>query len=124
MLGRRLGIMACALVGLWAGGLRADTVQPVGPIAAIRYHSTASDDYTTFQASVQVGDSVGGYVTYRIGGSSCPNANFDIDEIALLQRAMNNPRILIEPRTKVGQGGNLCLVAFTLVLRSELGALP
>ena len=41
-----------------------------------------------------------------------------------LQAAMNNPRILIQPFTKIGQGGTLCLVAYNFVLRSDLRALP
>ena len=125
----RFRIRALAVALLIVGALvtpqaRADTAQPIGPLVALRYNSAASDDHGVYHGSITVGDSIGGYATYRWGGSNCPNATLVGEELALLQRAMNNPRILIEPRTKLGQGGTNCLVAFGLVLRSDVGALP
>ncbi len=67
---------------------------------------------------------MGGYVTYYWGGSRCPGTTLEDAEVALLHGALDNPRVHLEPRYKVGQGGALCLVAFSLVLRSETGALP
>jgi hypothetical protein len=77
-----------------------------------------------FRGSITTGDSNLGYAQYRWGGSSCPARDLPYELVDDLQRGMNNPRVLIEPYTQPGQGGALCLVGFTFVLRSDLGALP
>jgi hypothetical protein len=117
-------LLAVSLVILTAARAGADTVQPIGPLVALRILNNASDEVGIYGGFITVGDSIGGYQTYFWEGSRCPALTFTDGEIAVLQRGMNNPRILIQPFTKVGQGGTLCLVAFTLVLRSDLGALP
>jgi len=109
---------------LVAASAGADTAQPVGPLVALRIINASSDQAGGNRGFITVGDSIGGYQSYFWRGSQCPAANITEAEIAALQRGMNNPRILIQPFTKVGQGGTLCLVAFTFVLRSDLGALP
>jgi hypothetical protein len=115
-----LGSLSLAL----ATGSRADVVAATGPIVALRTNSPNSDDYALFHGFIVVGDSIGGYARYHWGGSYCPGKTLTEAEVALIQRGMNNPRIWIEPRTKNGQGGFLCLVAFNLALRSDLGVLP
>ena len=117
-------IAVVALVTLLAAPASADVVGPIGPIAALRIQTPNSDDIGTFRGYVLVGDSIGGYLRYNWGGSFCPGATLTDEEIEVLQRGMNNPRMLIEPSYKIGQGGNFCLVAFSLVLRSDQAALP
>jgi hypothetical protein len=117
------GVLGCFLLAV-ATGSRADVIAATGPIVALRTNSLNSDDYAIFHGFIVVGDSIGGYARYHWGGSYCPGKDLSEAEVSLLQRGMNNPRIWIEPRTKNGQGGNLCLVAFDLVLRSDLGVLP
>ena len=102
----------------------ADTVQPIAPLVAIQLLEPVSDDFSSFHGFIMVGDSVGGYARYKFGGNHCPGIDVSGENIAALQRGMNNPRILIGARTKLGVGGNQCLVGFTLVLRSDIGSLP
>jgi hypothetical protein len=101
----------------------ADTIQAIGPIVAIRENHSTADSHASYHGRIFVGDSIGGYAEYRWGGSSCPGLVLPPELVAQLQRGFNNPRIMIEPYTKQGQG-SACLVGFTLVLRSDLGALP
>ncbi len=102
---------------------RADTVQFVAPIVALRINSNTSDEFAVFKGFIKVGDSIGGYALYKWGGVHCSGKELTEAQVAALQAAMNNPRMLIEPRTKDGQGSTQCLVAFTFVLRSDTGAL-
>ncbi len=121
---RILALAALAILPLGAAPATADDVQPTGPIAVLRVNETTSDDYASFHGILIVGDSVGGYFSYKWGGSHCAGFDLGAPQVEILQRGMNNPRILIEPRTKPGAGGNQCLTAFSLVLRSDTGALP
>lgn len=111
--------LACAL----ATSARADTAQFVAPIVALRIHSNDADEFPVFHGFIKVGDSIGGYARYEWGGSHCNGRDLAEAEVAALQAAMNNPRVLIEPRTKDGQGSIQCLIGFTFVLRSDTGAL-
>jgi hypothetical protein len=114
-------VLGVALLSVTAA--EADTTQAIGPIVALRIHHPNADQHASFHGSITVGDAIGGYAEYRWGGASCPGLLLTNDEIEKLQDGMNNPRILIEPYTKLGQG-SFCLVGFTLVLRSDVGALP
>jgi len=102
----------------------ADTIGATGPVVVLRIYTTHSDDDGLQDGLLRVGDAVGGYLTYYWGGSRCPSLDLTDAEVTLLHSALDNPRMHLEPRYKVGQGGALCIVAFSLVLRSELGALP
>jgi opacity protein-like surface antigen len=119
---RYLAAALAAAIAPSAGS--ADTVQPIAPIVALRLVEPNSDEYSSFHGFILVGDDVGGYLQYKWGGNHCPGLDLSSENVAALQRGMNNPRILIAPRTKTGAGGNQCLVAFTLVLRSDVGSLP
>jgi opacity protein-like surface antigen len=118
---RSFVILAAVLVLVPAA--HADTTQAVGPIVALRIQHHTSDTHAQFHGTIKVGDPIGGYAEYRWGGSSCPGLTLDVEIVDRLQRGMNNPRILIQPYTKQGQG-SVCLVGYTLILRSDLGALP
>lgn len=122
---RKIQPLAMALaVAIAPGVASADTVQPIAPIAALRLVEPTSDEYALYHGFILVGDSIGGYAQYKWGGNQCPGLDISIESVAALQRGMNNPRILIEPRTKTGAGGNQCVVGFALVLRSDVGSLP
>jgi len=118
---RVFSILAATLI--LSAAARADTVQATGPIVALSVNHSTADLHASYHGRILVGDIVGGYGEYRWGGSSCPGLTLPNEEVDKLQRGMNNPRILIVPITKLGQG-SFCLVGFTLVLRSELSALP
>jgi len=115
--------LATGLAFALATSARADTVQFVAPIVALRINSNTSDEFPVFHGFIKVGDSIGGYARYEWGGSHCIGEELTEAQVAALEAAMNNPRMLIEPRTKNGQGSIQCLKAFTFVLRSDTGAL-
>ncbi len=100
-----------------------DTVQFVAPIVALRINSNTADEFPVFHGFIMVGDSIGGYARYEWGGSHCFGGDLTEAQVAALEAAMNNPRLLIEPRTQNGQGSIQCLAAFSFVLRSDTGAL-
>jgi hypothetical protein len=101
----------------------ADTIQTIAPLVAVRILTTNSDNYGNHHGFISVGDSEGGYAQYYWGGAVCPGLLLNDSQREHLQRGMGNPRILIETRTKLGQG-SLCVVGFTFVLRSDLAGLP
>jgi hypothetical protein len=118
-----LGIAAVSVILLATPSvsLAVDNVGAQGRVLAIRVNMTSSDDYGVEHGSVVIGDQISGVQTYKWGGSRCPAAEVTEDQIAMLQRALDNPRILVEPAWRPGQGGFQCLVRLTLFLRSEQG---
>ena len=98
-----------------------DNVGATGRVLALRINTPASDDYGTDHGFLLIGDQISGITTYTWGGSRCPATNVTEGNVAMLQRALDNPRILVEPAWKTGQGGSTCLVRFTFFLRSEQG---
>jgi hypothetical protein len=113
--------VACALA---PGIASADDVKPMAPLVAVGLSESTSSEYASFHGFILVGDEIGGYLQYKWGGNHCPGLDVSSDGVAALQRGMNNPRVLIVPRTKPGAGGNQCLVGFTLALRSDTLGLP
>ena len=124
---RRVSVAAVAALGLLlgsAGTAGADTDGVSGRIVALRVWAPTSDDYPIHHGQVVVGDSIGGFATYYWGGSYCPGKDLDQSLVDMLQRGLDNPRIVLRPRLHNGQGGNQCVVAFQLILRSEEGFIP
>jgi hypothetical protein len=120
---RALRSLVAALAVATPGIARADTEQPTAPVVALQLLESTSSDFSSFHGFIKVGDSVGGYAQYKWGGNHCPGFDVSPENVAALQRGMNNPRILIQPRSKPG-AGDQCLVGFSLVLRSDTGSLP
>lgn len=104
--------------------LAADATGALGPIVALQVNADTSDAYLQFHGRMIVGDSIGGYEEYRWGGTACGSKVLSDQQVARLQDGMNNPRVLVEPLWQAGQGSSQCVVGFSLVLRSETGALP
>jgi hypothetical protein len=71
-----------------------------------------------------MGDSIGGFATYHWGGSFCPGKDLPEASVAALHRALDNPRVVVQPFSQNGQGGALCLVALRFILRNEQGLFP
>lgn len=117
-------IAAMALLLCVVAPAAADTDGSSGRIVALRVWGASSDDYAVHHGQIVLGDSIGGFATYYWGGSYCPGKDLDPQLVDMLQRGLDNPRIVIRPRLKNGQGGNQCVVAFQLILRSELGYVP
>ena len=116
-----LVVLAAILLATPFVAFAVDNVGAQGRVLALRLNRPGSDDYGADHGSVVIGDQISGVQTYRWGGSRCPAAVLNDDNFAMLQRALNNPRILVEPAWKTGQGGFQCLVRFTFFLRSETG---
>ena len=89
-MGRILVALGLALGLATAAG--ADTVRSTAPIVAMRIHGINSDE-GFFDGFIMVGDSIGGYARYNWGGSFCPGVDLNAEEVEILQRALNNPRI-------------------------------
>jgi hypothetical protein len=104
--------------------LAVDNVGALAPLVALNVNTVDSDTFLQFHGRMIVGDSIGGYAEYRWGGTACGSKTLEEYEVARLQDAMNNPRILVQPLWQAGQGSSQCLVGFWFVLRSETGALP
>jgi hypothetical protein len=115
---RLLAVCGALMVGATAA--RADDIKPVGALAALQIHSTSADDYLQFHGRIFVKNSDGSLAEYRWGGTSCGLRLLTADQVAALQRGLDNKRILIEPRSQTGQGDLLCLVGFNLVLKPYL----
>lgn len=94
--------------------LSADTAGEPGRIIALTYNSSGSDERGLFWGAVVIKPWQGSAQEYRWGGSSCPGKNLDVDETALLERALLSWRVKTRPFYKFGQGGFLCLVGFEL----------
>jgi len=121
---RRLGLgLALALLLLPLSAQAADEVGALGPIVLFGHSDASADKFLQYHGRLVVGDSVGGYQEYRWGGASCGSKTLTDAHLAELMAGMNNPRILIQPLWKAGQGSAQCLVGYDLVLRSETGAL-
>jgi hypothetical protein len=124
---RRVAGAAIAALGLVFGVASiagADTDGVTGRIVALRVWAPTSDDYPAHHGEIVVGDSIGGFATYYWGGSFCPGKTLDQPLVEMLQRGLDNPRIVLRPRVLNGQGGNQCVVAFQLILRNEQGFVP
>lgn len=98
-----------------------DNVGATGRVLALRVNTSASDDYGLDHGFLLIGDPITGITTYTWGGSRCPATTVTEANVAMLQRGLENPRILVEPAWRTGQGGSTCLVRFTFFLRSETG---
>jgi len=102
----------------------ADVQAATGRLVALLVVESTSDTYPLYHGQITVGDSIGGFATYHWGGSFCPGQTIPTTSVASLQRALDNPRIVVQPFTKNGQGGNLCVVAVRYILRNEQGLFP
>jgi hypothetical protein len=91
-----------------------------GRIVAVTVNTLGSDEHSLFRGSVVVDQIGDGLQEYKWGGTTCPAKHLQPDQVANLQRALSDPRMSILPLFKNHQGGNVCLVAFTLVNRSFL----
>ncbi len=102
----------------------ADVQRATGRVVALLVLEPTSDDYALHHGAITVGDAIGGFATYYWGGSFCPGKDLSEASVAALQRALDNPRVVVQPFTKNGQGGALCAVAIRYILRNEQGMFP
>jgi hypothetical protein len=107
-----------------AGVANADVQAATGRLVSLYVVEPTSDEYAIQHGSITVGDSIGGFGTYHWGGSYCPGKDLPESTVAALHRALDDPRVVVQPFTKNGQGGALCIVAVRYILRSEQGLFP
>lgn len=107
-------------LSLFAVTASADTLGAGGAIKEVSMNSTSSDDYPLYHGYIVVKSKVD-TVRYNWGGSYCPGLSLHLEEDrailgALIDYARSQVRVL--PAFKVGQGGNLCLVGVTAVVKN------
>jgi hypothetical protein len=101
-----------------------DIIGATGRIVALHLKDTNATSYGQFHGWILVGDEVVGVQTYRWGGSWCAGFPLSAENLSVLKSGLDNPRLLIRPEYKIGQGNTVCLVAFTLFQRSDETLLP
>jgi hypothetical protein len=112
---RSLALAFCLLAAaLVAGEARADSAGEPGRLVAIEVNTPDSDVYAIRRGRLYVEETATKTRRpYLFGDSSlCPNFEVSELQIDMLARAATNPRILIKPFYKTGNGGSRCLVAF------------
>jgi len=122
---RSLGFLALLFaVSLGATAASADDTQLFGTIVRLERYTDASDFFLQFNGRLFVKNSDGLLDEYRWGGTSCGTKVLTDEEIATLQAAQNNKKMMIQPFTKPGQGNSVCLVGFSLVEKKNLKLFP
>jgi hypothetical protein len=94
----------------------ADTDAPAGYISALDVNQPSADTYLQYHGRMFVttgGKNNVSTAEYRWGGTSCGSRTLTENQVAILQRALDN-NTRIAPRFQSGQGGTLCLVGFRL----------
>ena len=119
----RLGLLILSAL-IAAGAARADDTKPAGSLAGLDVNTGSADTYLQYHGRLFVKNADGNLDEYRWGGVSCGSRVLTEDQLALLQRALNNKKMTIEPRTQDGQGISKCLVGFKLADRKNLSLLP
>ena len=108
-----LGLLATSLVGQAAS---ADSEGEAGRLVAVEVLTADSDVYALRHGRIVVEESLGKEVrVYLLGGVSlCPNQDVSDAQIDMLARAAGNPKVVIKPFYKTGNGSSRCLVGFVL----------
>ena len=112
-----MGLLAfCCAVLSYAGAATAqDDVGAVGSVAGLQINTAHGDSTLIFQGRIYVATAGGTLDEYRWGGQSCLTKVLSADEVAALQRALDNKKVQIQPLSKPGQGDIKCLVGFLMV---------
>jgi hypothetical protein len=105
----------CSFVVAWA-----DDVGEFGTPAALQVNTASADTYLQYHGRLFVKATDGTLDEYRWGGTSCGSRVLNDDQIAVLQRAVDNNKMRIKPLTQDGQGSAVCVVGFTLAPKSAL----
>jgi hypothetical protein len=99
----------CALL-LCAGVARGDDIGAVGTLVALQSNTTSADTFLQYNGRIFVKNENGTLDEYRWGGTSCGNRLITDEQLAMLQRALNQKTMTIEPLFQNGQGLSLRLV--------------
>ena len=103
----------------------ADSKGQSGRIIEVQINTAGSDDHAQYRGEVTVRSgkkNTATETTYKWGGSVCPGKDLTEHQVELLVHALTDRgRVSIVPRYKNGQGGNKCLVAFSLASHKHAG---
>lgn len=110
-------LFALAFTAVPVADAAADSTGAAGRVVELRVNGSGSDDYGKFRGSVKIRTpgKKGRTTEYKWGGTTCPSKDLTPEQVAILADAFArraNTHVL--PRTKNGQGGAKCLVAFDL----------
>jgi hypothetical protein len=115
-------LLAASLIGEAA---RADSEGEAGRLVAVEVLTADSDVYALRHGRIVVEESPGKEErTYLLGGVSlCPNQAVSDAQIDMLVRAAGNPKLLIKPFFKTGNGNSRCLVGFVLGAKKQVAGI-
>lgn len=123
---RSTTIVASLLLALTfhAGTATADDAGLGGSVVGVDVNTDKADLYLQYFGRLFVKNSDGDLDEYRWGGTSCGSRNLTEEQISMLQRALHNKKMTIQPRSQDGQGNTKCLVGFLLVEKKNLKLFP
>ena len=108
-------LIALGAVFLFPAVTMADTLGATGVIRSITLNASTSNDYVLYHGNVRIESKVDTVHSYW-GGAYCPGLSLFSDESRFVLEALidfSQTQARVRPAFKVGQGGNLCLVAVT-----------
>lgn len=79
-----------------------EDVGAIGSVAAVDVNDDSGDLYLQYHGRIFVRKSDGTLDEYRFGGTSCGTRVLNEQQIAMLQRALDNKRARIVPRSQDG----------------------
>lgn len=118
-----VGTIALVAV-LWVGSAICDDAGQTGAVAAVDLNDDSADLYLQYHGRVFVKKPDGTLDEYRWGGTSCGSRTLSDEQVAVLQRALLNPKMRIGPRSQPGQGSVKCLVGFSTADKKSIGLVP
>jgi hypothetical protein len=115
---------AILAVSLTSGAAHADVDTAAAPLIQLEVNTTSADTYLQYhgRAFTRVGD--GAYEEYRRGGTSCGSRTLSEQQVAALQRAVDNTNVRVAFRYQDGQGASQCVVGFWVVRKGYAALVP
>jgi hypothetical protein len=117
-------ILVLSATTLWTSSATADDVGAIGQVVAVDVNDDSADLYLTHHGQVFVRLPDNTLDEYRWGGNACGTRTLSEGQVAMLQRALDNRRARIVPRSQDGQGIIKCLVGFNIVDKKSVSLLP
>ncbi len=114
-LAKMIGVSAAMISGLLATGVQADVDTEAFPLVFLEVNTQSADTFLQYHGKALTKIATGVYEEYRWGGTSCGTRVLNDDQIAMLQRALDNPNVKVAFRYLDGQGISKCVVGFSLV---------
>ncbi|ABM00696.1 hypothetical protein Sama_2492 [Shewanella amazonensis SB2B] len=112
-----IGVSAAMIFGLSTTAVLAEDFDTEDfPLVFLEINTTSADKYLQYHGKALTKISSGVYEEYRWGGASCGSRVLNDEQVAVLQRALDNPNVKVAFRYQPGQGEfTKCVVGFSLV---------